>query len=153
MESVRPLACENARQWASQRVDSDLSELEAARLERHLERCPACAAFAQQLDSVVGSLRSAPIVHLSVPVNLPVVRRPRQRALRLAVAGATLAAVVAAAVVGAVTAGPPPSGASYSNVVLPADNGRAELDGVHLAAARASAAPPAPWPGHGPTTS
>ena len=153
MESVRPLVCERARQWASERVDIDISEFEAMRLERHLARCTACAAFTAQLDAVVGRFRSAPIARLSSPVHFSVVRRPRQRALHFTAVGATLAVIVAAAVVGLVTAGPAPRGASYSDVGLSADNGRAELDSARLAAARANTAPPAPWPGHGPTTS
>lgn len=123
------------------------------RLEQHLSRCTTCTAFAAQLDAVVGTFRSAPIVRLSSPVHFPVVRRPRQRLLQLAAVGATLAVIVAAVAIGLVTAGAAPQGAPYSDVVLSADNGRAELDSARLAAARASTAPPAPWPGHGPTTS
>ena len=153
MEFVRPLACERARQWASQRVDTDLSEFEATWLERHLVRCPACSAFATQLDSVVGTMRSAPIARLSEPVIFPVARRSRLQLAQFAALGATVAIVFAAVAVGLVTAGPAPTGTSSSDVGLPADNGRSELDGVRLAAARASMAPSAPWPGHGPTTS
>lgn len=153
MESVRPRACERARQLASERADADLSEFEAMRLERHLARCTACAAFAAQLDAVVGSLRSAPIARLSSPVYFPVVRRPRQRALQLAAVGTTLAVIVAAVAIGMVASGPAPHGVPYSDVVLSADNGRAEVGSARLAAARASTAPPAPSSGHGPTTS
>jgi predicted anti-sigma-YlaC factor YlaD len=153
MDLVRPLACERARQWASQRVDTDLSELEAARLERHISGCATCATFVTQLASVVGALRSAPIAHLSEPVFFPVARRSRHHVMRFAALGTTIAAVCAAVAVGLLTDGPAPADRSYSDIGLPADNGRSELDSVRLAAARASTAPPAPWPGHGPATS
>ena len=152
MEIVRPLACERARQWASQRVDTDLSEFEAARLERHSASCAGCAAFATQLESVVGTLRSAPIARLSEPVRFPVARRSRHHIRQLVAVGVTVAVVFAAVAVGLVTADPAPTGMSYSDVSLSADNGRAELDSLRLAAARASVALPTPWPGHGPTT-
>ena len=153
MEAIRGQACDSARQWASQRVDTQLSEFEAARLERHLARCAPCAAFAAQLELVVGALRTAPIARLSEPVFFPVARRPRRHFVQLAALGATVAVVFAAVAISLVSAGPAPTGTSPADIGLPADNGRAELDGVRLAAARASTAPPAPWPGHGQVTS
>lgn len=150
---MQPRACDGARQWASQRVDTHLSEFEAARLERHLARCAACAAFAAQLEQVVGALRTAPIARLSELVFFPVARRSRRRLVQFAALGATVAVVFVAVAVGLVSAGPAPTGTTSSDAGLPADNGRAELDAVRLAAARASTAPQAPWPGHGPVTS
>jgi len=47
--SPRDGRCERARQWASLRLDGELSELEDALLEQHLEGCSSCSAFAVRL--------------------------------------------------------------------------------------------------------
>jgi anti-sigma factor RsiW len=52
--------CERAREWVSLDVDGGLSQLEAALLGSHLERCPACAAYASSVRALTVELRSAP---------------------------------------------------------------------------------------------
>src|SRR5436190_431985 len=58
----RATACENAGQWISVRLDGELTELEAAALDRHLERCERCNAYAAELGSMTHLLRAAPLV-------------------------------------------------------------------------------------------
>jgi predicted anti-sigma-YlaC factor YlaD len=52
--------CERARAWASLRADGELSELESALLDAHLERCDSCRAFALGAESVAETLRAVP---------------------------------------------------------------------------------------------
>jgi len=90
--------CDRARHWASLRLDGELSELEAALLDAHLERCPGCRAFAEEADGIVGALRAVALEPLQAPVVIPLRHRPRRvRALQTAVA---VALVLAAAALG-----------------------------------------------------
>ena len=156
MEVARPQSCERARQWASQSLDRELSELECAVLDRHVAACASCAAFVRRVTEVAAALRSAPLVRPLQPVVAPSApRRERGRRQRAASRG-VLAALAAAAVL--VTAATPvafvpgprlvPSGVSQ----LEPDNGRAELDRVRLTAAFARIPAAPPWVGHGAVT-
>lgn len=153
MKAVRPLSCESARLWASQRADEEVSELEAARLERHLARCPACAVFADRMDVLAAALRAAPLAWPSPSATRVPARRPapqprrrlvRQAALVLA-AGAAAALVVAVAV-------PAPRSVSIGWPHLEPDNGAAELDAARLVVAMSRLGPAPAWPGHGAST-
>lgn len=98
MEPLSQL-CERARTWASLRADGELSELEAALLDAHLGRCPACTDFARGFEDVAGALR-ATTLERPAPLALSLPRR-RLRALHAAAAavvvvGAGIAALVAA---------------------------------------------------------
>jgi anti-sigma factor RsiW len=92
----RTTSCERAAQWISLELDDELSELERARLARHLERCASCRAWSAEVGGFTSLLRTAPLVELSSPVAVvvPRVLRARRRA-----AVATLATVAAAAAV------------------------------------------------------
>jgi anti-sigma factor RsiW len=68
-------ACDRARQAVSLRLDSELSQLERALLERHLDRCSACAEFAADAAALTQELRAAPFVRLERPIELPSRRR------------------------------------------------------------------------------
>ncbi len=154
MELIRPESCERARQWASQRVDGELSQLERACLERHIGGCMHCRSFAGQVAEVGALLRSAPLVRLSQPVRIELLARPyrrslRTRALPLSLAGAL--GIVAAAALLAVTL-PAPHAVSRLHAQLSADNGRADLDAQRLVAALVQLGPAPAWVGHGPTT-
>ena len=154
MDLIRPETCERARQWASQRLDGELSQLEQAGLERHSGACAHCRAFAVQVDEVGSLLRSAPLARLSRPVRIelpaPLRRRGlRSRALPLPVAGAL--GIVAAAALLAVTL-PAPHAVVGLHPQLSADNGRSDLDAQRLVAALAQLGPAPAWVGHGPTT-
>ena len=58
--SPRSGRCERARQWASLRIDGELSELEDTLLEKHLEGCASCGAFAARLTATTEAVRAAP---------------------------------------------------------------------------------------------
>lgn len=94
-----------AREWASLRVDGELSELERLLLRRHLARCEGCRSFADSLTAVTSLMRAAPVERPSrslAPERQAVVR-PRGRRRRLALAAALVAVGAAAGgVVGAV---------------------------------------------------
>lgn len=51
--------CERAREWASQRTDGELSELERLLLRRHLGRCDECRAFGESVTTISTTLREA----------------------------------------------------------------------------------------------
>lgn len=53
--------CAHARQQISLRVDSELSEFEGVLLDKHLERCAGCHAFAEGLADTTAALRAAPL--------------------------------------------------------------------------------------------
>jgi Putative zinc-finger len=75
--------CERARQWSSLRLDGELSELEGALLEKHLESCGSCVSFDERLIATALSLRTAPPepprIHFQIPkrtrVSFPASRR------------------------------------------------------------------------------
>lgn len=68
-------ACDRAREAASLVLDGELSQLERALLERHLERCPACAEFAADVSALTRELRAAEVIRLERPIELPMRRR------------------------------------------------------------------------------
>ena len=95
--SPRNGRCERARQWASLRVDGELSELEGALLEKHLEGCASCSAFAVRLAATTEAVRA-------VPLERPEISYPRfERPVIRLLAGRRVAivAVAAAAALGA----------------------------------------------------
>jgi predicted anti-sigma-YlaC factor YlaD len=52
--------CIRAREWASLRLDGELSELERLFLRHHLARCAECHAFAGSLAAATGAIRETP---------------------------------------------------------------------------------------------
>ena len=112
---VRSHLCERARAWASLRVDGELSELEAALLGAHLERCPECRMFARGVEAVAGGLRSVRLER-PAPLALAVPRR-RSKARVLQFAAAT-AAVVAAGVAAALTGSSNPAPSAVKPVAM-----------------------------------
>lgn len=63
--------CVRARQWSSLRVDGELSELEEALLEKHLDACEECLTFDVGLRSSANLLRAAPVESARLRVELP----------------------------------------------------------------------------------
>ncbi len=55
-------SCERTRFLAALAPDQTLSEAEERMLTRHLDRCPACRAFAVSVAEFTGELRAAPLV-------------------------------------------------------------------------------------------
>jgi len=90
----RPQICERAREWASLRLDDELSELERALLDAHTRRCAGCADYVEDIDGITASIRSAELEQLPRPVILPL-RRSFAWATRALQAGAATAAVLA----------------------------------------------------------
>lgn len=110
----RSLPCERARQWASLRVDGELSELEDALLEKHLEGCASCSAFAVRLAGTTEAVRAAPLERPQIRYprfERPVIRLPigRRVAIVAVAAAAALGAFVGSSFQKPATA-PAPSG-------------------------------------------
>lgn len=109
----RTFACDRARQASSLRLDGELSQLEGALLERHLQRCAGCAEFVADVELLTNTLRSAALVPLERPIELPLRRRVAFSARRAgawaAAASAAAAALLAVVILPAqhVPAGPP----------------------------------------------
>jgi predicted anti-sigma-YlaC factor YlaD len=93
--------CERAREWASLRLDGELSELERLLLRRHLSRCEPCRAFAESVAAATAVLRSTPA---ALPARRLEVSEPRRRPLRRRLAAAAVAAAAAGATIGGVLA-------------------------------------------------
>jgi predicted anti-sigma-YlaC factor YlaD len=84
--------CLQAREDASARLDGELSELQAARLELHLRDCSECSAYAAEIAAVALHLRAAPLERPERRIVLPSRRR-------LPIQAAAAAVAVAAALV------------------------------------------------------
>jgi predicted anti-sigma-YlaC factor YlaD len=99
MRTMRPAGrrCDRAREYASLRLDGELSELEGALLDSHLEHCPSCRAFSEDLVGLTDELRAAPLARPEFAVSLP---RRRFVALRRAQLSAAAAAVVSVVGIG-----------------------------------------------------
>ena len=100
MHTMRTTArrCDRAREYASLRLDGELSDFESALLDSHIERCPSCRAFAEDLVNVTDRLRTAPLERPLIVVTLP---QRRFAALRTMQASAAAAAVVSVVGIGA----------------------------------------------------
>ena len=101
MRPSRGQLCDRARQWASLRVDGELSELEGALLDAHLTRCEPCRGFVREAEGIAGALRAVAFERLPAPVAIDVPQRPRVP-LRVVQAAAAVALVLVAAVLGSV---------------------------------------------------
>jgi predicted anti-sigma-YlaC factor YlaD len=96
-------ACDRTRQAVSVGLDGELSQIERALMERHLDRCPSCAAFAADAAELTQQLRAAKLVPI-VPIELPL--RKRAAYHRRSGGGWIAAATVAATALLAVLALP-----------------------------------------------
>jgi hypothetical protein len=88
--------CERAHQWSSLRLDGELSELEVALLEKHLDGCGECRAFDARLRSSAELLRTAPAEAPAFVFQVPARKRAGVPLVRVL----AVAAVVAAAALG-----------------------------------------------------
>lgn len=96
MTVVVSLVCSRVRSQVSLALDGELSQLEQAMVQRHLEGCAACRAFHDELTAVTSAIRHAPLVPLERPVVLPRPRRARIAAVRgMAVRAGAVAAGIA----------------------------------------------------------
>lgn len=83
--------CLQAREAASARLDGELSELEAVRLNAHLRECAACSVYALELSAIAESLRRADLEQPQLDLTLP--RRRALPGIRVAAAAAAVVAV------------------------------------------------------------
>jgi anti-sigma factor RsiW len=92
MRSPIPSAeCARARDWASLRLDDQLSDFEEVLLEGHLARCDDCRAFAASISDLTAALRSAPLEQPAFAFEPPHRTRGRMVALRAVSAAAAVA--------------------------------------------------------------
>jgi putative zinc finger protein len=92
--------CANAREWASLRLDNQLSDFEEVLLEAHLARCDDCRAFAVSISDLTAALRSAPLAQPELAFEAPRTTRGRTFAVRVASAAAAVAVVGVSGLVG-----------------------------------------------------
>jgi hypothetical protein len=95
----RPHLCERARGWASLRADGELSELESALLDGHLDRCASCRSFAQGAENVAAALRSLRLERPSLLAPAHAGHGHRKTVLRTMKIAAAAAVVVATGLV------------------------------------------------------
>jgi hypothetical protein len=117
--SPRDGRCERARQWASLRLDGELSELEESLLEKHLEGCSSCSAFEVGLAATTEAVRAVPLEwpEISYPrFERPVIRLPvgRRVAIVAVAAAAALGAFVGSSLQTPSPAPAPGGGPQYS---------------------------------------
>lgn len=91
LTSVPPTDCMSAREAVSLRLDGELSELEAARLDAHLAGCAECRVFAAEIASTAVVLRAAPLEQPRAAIVLG-----RRRRLPTPAAGAAAASILLA---------------------------------------------------------
>lgn len=104
---VPPSDCMRAREDLSARIDGELAELDAVRLDVHLAECEECRTFAAESAGVARALRKADLEPVAGTLFSPVGRR-RRVAAPLAAAVASLVVAAAAgssALVGRLVAG------------------------------------------------
>jgi anti-sigma factor RsiW len=91
-------ACERAREWASLRLDDELSVLEEEILERHLDFCDACRRFEEGMRLSTARIRSTPLEtptrRVPVPARSGVVTQYRKRTALVAAAALAIGALV-----------------------------------------------------------
>ena len=85
--------CARACEWASLRLDDQLSDFEEVLLEAHLARCAECRDFAVSISAVTQSLRSAELQQPTFAFDPPRSARGRTFALRAVSAAAAVAVV------------------------------------------------------------
>jgi predicted anti-sigma-YlaC factor YlaD len=89
-------ACDRARAWVSLDLDGGLSTFEKRLLDRHLDTCDPCHAFAEESAQFTLVLRDAALEPAHVVVELP---RRRGSVVSSALAGVGSVAAVAAAAI------------------------------------------------------
>jgi predicted anti-sigma-YlaC factor YlaD len=112
---LKPQLCERARAWASLRTDGELSELESALLDAHLDRCESCRTFARGAEDIAVAMRTAPLEQPPSLVLVP--RHARRTGLRALQVAAAALVVVSAGFVAAVS-GPSGTVATTKTVAM-----------------------------------
>jgi hypothetical protein len=91
--------CERAREYASLRLDGELSELEEALLAAHLSRCEPCKSFDADIRMLTSELREAAFERPSEPIVIPGRRHAARQVLRVGTAAAVVAVALFAGAV------------------------------------------------------
>ena len=86
-----PSDCAQAREAASMRLDNELSELDAARLDVHLRTCTECSNYARETEILTAELRAAA---LERPGNFVVLPHRRRVPMRVTAAAAAVVALL-----------------------------------------------------------
>jgi anti-sigma factor RsiW len=116
------LHCSRTPELVSLELDGELTQLELARLESHLQRCASCRALRAELVGLTSALRAAPLEQLERPISMPQRVRWSIRPLQIgAVAAAVAVAAGLAGLVGSVR-----SNAPAQPQYLPAKSGPAD---------------------------
>jgi len=100
MSTVVNLCCERTRGSVSLALDGELSQLERAMMERHLEKCDSCRAFRDTVSTFTERLRSAPLEPLERDVVVRTPRRARMTSFRFVSTSVGAAAATIALAVG-----------------------------------------------------
>jgi predicted anti-sigma-YlaC factor YlaD len=79
--------CLQAREAVSARLDCELPELDAARLDVHLRGCPDCRTYAHEIEKITAGLRATPLERPEIQLIVP---RRRIPASAVAVAAAAM---------------------------------------------------------------
>jgi hypothetical protein len=98
--------CDRARQWASLRMDDELSELESLMLDRHVAECRACREWLVGVEATTSLLRSGPLVAPELRFEVRPRRLPFVARTRLVAIAAAFALAVAASVLGVLLSRP-----------------------------------------------
>jgi predicted anti-sigma-YlaC factor YlaD len=95
--SVTAELCDRTRNQVSLDLDGELSMLEQVMVSRHLECCPSCRSFSDDVARFTKSLRDAPLERPGRLVFVPRVRRSLVHDVRTVTvrAGATAAGIAA----------------------------------------------------------
>jgi predicted anti-sigma-YlaC factor YlaD len=96
--SFSPTECARVRESISAQLDGELSEHELDSLEMHVSVCPACSAWAEEVQDLTRRLREAQPAEPAIGFALPRRRRTRASApvALVAAAAASLVAVLGA---------------------------------------------------------
>jgi predicted anti-sigma-YlaC factor YlaD len=97
-------ACDSARELLSLQLDDELAELDRARLDAHLEHCPSCRMFRDEITDATTTLRRAPLEEVRFRVSIPRRRLVSIRALQAGAAAAAVALVAGLTAIGGLTA-------------------------------------------------
>jgi predicted anti-sigma-YlaC factor YlaD len=97
-------ACDSARELLSLQLDDELAELDIARLDAHLEYCPSCRMFRDEINAATTALRQAPLEDVRFRVSIPRRRFVSIRTLQAGAAAAAVALVAALSAIGGLTA-------------------------------------------------
>jgi anti-sigma factor RsiW len=117
------LHCRRTRELVSLELDGELSELESARLNAHLEACASCRELKAELAGLTLALRAAPLEQLERPIVLPQRTRLSLRPLQVGAAAAAVAVAAGlAGVVGTVRSHAPAQPRYVSGTSGPADS-------------------------------